>query len=91
MAGKVPPETVGTAAVKPLPDVDARVLSAFSHSCEAVLAAGLRQPSLRTVVRHSHPWFGPLDPAGWHFMAGFRLVLHRSQIERILMGLHGAK
>jgi hypothetical protein len=44
-------------------------------------------PYLRTKARFAHPWFGPLDAAGWHLMAGMHLSIHRVQIERILQGL----
>jgi hypothetical protein len=41
-------------------------------------------PSLRTNCRHSHPWFGPLNPHGFHCLVGFHQMIHRRQIERIL-------
>jgi len=34
-----------------------------------------------------HPWFGPLDAAGWHALAAGHMAIHRVQIERILQGL----
>jgi hypothetical protein len=85
--GQVPPGRASTAAVKPSPDADASVIGAFADSCEAVIAAGQSGGSLRTRARFSHPWFGPLDAAAWHFMAGFHARLHRTQILRILAGL----
>lgn len=41
-------------------------------------------PSLRSNCRHSHPWFGPLNPHGFHCLIGFHQMIHRRQIERIL-------
>ena len=40
--------------------------------------------TVRTKLRHAHPWFGPLDAAGWHAMAAMHMGIHRKQIERIL-------
>lgn len=85
--GHVPPGQASTAAVKPSPDADASVIGAFADSCEAVIAAGQSADSLRTRARFSHPWFGPLDAEAWHFMAGFHLRLHRTQIGHILTAL----
>jgi len=49
----------------------------------AVSAAG----NLKTALRLPHPWFGPLDAAGWHALAAGHMAIHRVQIERILQGL----
>lgn len=87
LAGRVPPGVVSTAALKPSPDIDERVVSAFHASCDQLLRAGQDAPTLVTKVRHPHPWFGPLDAAGWKFLGGFHLGLHRGQIELILKGL----
>lgn len=87
LAGRVPPGVVSTAAVKPSPEVDERVVSAFVASCDDLLQAGRNAATLATQVRHPHPWFGPLDAARWKFLGGFHLGLHRGQIELILQGL----
>ena len=42
---------------------------------------------LNTSARYAHPWFGPLDAAGWHALAAGHLQIHRQQIERIVEGL----
>jgi hypothetical protein len=49
----------------------------------AVAAAG----NLKTELRYAHPWFGPLDAAGWHTLAAGHLGIHRVQIEQIIQGL----
>lgn len=87
LAGRVPPQVVGTADVKPSAEVDEQVVPAFLASCDNLLLAGQAAPTLATKVRHPHPWFGPLDASGWKFLAGFHLELHRGQIELILKGL----
>ena len=45
---------------------------------------------LKTELSYAHPWFGPLDAAGWHALAAGHLAIHRVQIERILKGLPNA-
>jgi hypothetical protein len=85
--GIVPPGEASTAAVKPSPDVTAAVVDHYERSCDDLMATVAAIPNLRTDARFAHPWFGPLDAAGWHAMAGTHLALHRKQIERILDGL----
>ena len=87
VAGRAPPGVVSTAAVKPSPEADAGVIGEFDLSCETLARAGREAASLRTAVRHAHPWFGPLDAAGWQVMGGFHMRLHRRQIDLILAGL----
>lgn len=82
LAGRIPSGRADTAAVKPTPNVDETVLPAFAASCEALRRAN-KAPSLQTVQRFAHPWFGPLNAAGWSFLASFHLGLHRRQIESI--------
>lgn len=86
-SGKIPQQAASTASVKPSENVDSHVITAFEETCrdfESVVAA---QASLKTTVKFAHPWFGPMDAAGWHFMAGFHMSLHRKQMELILAGL----
>lgn len=89
--GVLPPGTVSTAAVKPSPEATAAVVVAYEESCDALLAVATAIPDLRTPARHAHPWFGPLDAAGWHALAGVHMGLHRVQIERILGSLRATK
>jgi hypothetical protein len=42
---------------------------------------------LRTRTRHVHPWFGALSARQWHALAALHNRIHRTQIERILLGL----
>lgn len=89
--GVVPERRPSTADVKPSPTVDEGVVGAFEQSCSIFLKASRVQEgaSLQTQARYPHPWFGPLDAAGWHAVGGFHLRLHRRQIESILAGLGG--
>jgi hypothetical protein len=82
-----PAGAASTAAVKPSADVGPEALAAFETSCDAFAAAVAASPSLNTRARYPHPWFGPLDAAGWHALAGMHMGIHRVQIERILSGL----
>lgn len=85
--GVVPPGTASTAAVKPSPVATSSVLEEYESSCDALLAVVAGVADLRTGVRYAHPWFGPLDAAGWHALAAGHLGIHRVQIERIHRGL----
>ena len=84
LAGRVPPGVASTAAVKPSPEVDESVVPAFQSSCDRLGHAGNEAVTLATPVRYTHPWFGPLDAAGWKVLGGIHLGLHRGQIELIL-------
>jgi len=85
--GATPSRVADTAAVKPDPAADAAVCGQFENSCREITSAVSGIADLHTRARHPHPWFGPLDAAAWHFMAGFHMRLHRAQIEAILRGL----
>jgi len=82
--GKVPERRADTAAVKPSPDAAIDVLDDFELSCKLIERCAARVTDLKTKTHYDHPWFGPLDAAGWYFLAGFHLGLHRMQIERII-------
>ena len=82
--GEVPGRAASTAAVKPDRGVDAAVIKAFDTACRTFEETTASVANLKTAVKFAHPWFGPLDAAGWHFMAAFHMGLHRKQVERIL-------
>ena len=84
--GRVPPGEASTAAVKPSPDVDRSVAAAYEDSCDALLATAAAASDLNTALRFAHPWFGPLNAAGWYALAGGHMSIHRVQIERIKAG-----
>lgn len=85
--GQVPARTASTAAVKPSPEVDEGMIEKFEQGCALFSKTVEGIADLKTSVRYAHPWFGPIDAAGWHFMAGFHMRLHRRQIEAIVAGL----
>ena len=87
--GNVPEGQASTAAVKPSPEATMAVVPAYEESCETLLATVAAVPELKTAVRFVHPWFGALDAAGWHALAGLHMGIHRAQIERILQGERG--
>jgi len=62
-------------------------IPAGQASTAAVKPAAAAVPELRTSVRFPHPWFGPLDAAGWHRLAAGHMGIHRVQIDRIIAGL----
>jgi hypothetical protein len=90
-AGKLPEGTASTAAVKPAHQVTGSVVGAYEQSCDDLLATINAAGDLRTSSRYAHPWFGPLDAAGWHALAASHLGIHRGQIERIRGGLPASK
>jgi len=80
----VPEGSASTAAVKPRPDAGPEACPSFEESCDRLSATVAACGALRTRARYAHPWFGPLDAAGWQAMAVVHLGIHRSQIVRIL-------
>ena len=84
--GKVPERVASTAAVKP-GVVDATAVGAFAEGCDRFREVVAAVPDLQTPARYRHPWFGPLDAAGWHAVAAFHMRLHRKQVEAILAGM----
>jgi hypothetical protein len=82
--GKQLPGAASTAAVKPSPDVTSAVVDEYEKACEKLVETVADITDLRTKLCYTHPWFGSLDAAGWHSMAGSHMTIHRKQIERIL-------
>jgi hypothetical protein len=85
--GELPAGEASTAAVKPTVVLDEVIVMAYEQSCELLQATIKDAPNLKTALRFPHPWFGPLDAAGWHALVGTHLGIHRKQIERIVAGL----
>lgn len=85
--GQTPAGAASTAAVKPSADVTPAVVAAYERSCDELLAAVAAVSDLKTKAQFSHPWFGPLDAAGWHTMAAGHMGIHRAQIGRIRAAL----
>lgn len=86
--GRTPEGRASTAAVKPRPDIGPheapQVAAAYEQSCDQLIALASATPQLKTSLRFAHPWFGPLDGAGWHAMVATHMGIHRAQIARIL-------
>lgn len=82
--GKVPSGEASTAAVKPALDVTVAVEEEFERSCDAVLTTVAAVLDLKTAARYAHPWFGPLDAAGWQAISATHMGIHRAQIASIL-------
>ena len=87
--GVKPPGVASTAAVKPSPQVTGAIVAEYEKSCDDLLATVAAAGNLKTTVRYTHPWFGPLNAAGWHAMASTHMAIHRVQIKRIVDGLSG--
>jgi hypothetical protein len=78
-----PAGKVSTAAVKPSERAAADVVAEYERACDRLVASAAAGGHLRTRLRHAHPWFGALDAAGWHAMAGMHMAIHRRQLEQI--------
>lgn len=85
--GKVPAKKASTADVKPRAELTADVEVAYEASCDAVLSTVAAIADLKTAAKYAHPWFGPLDAAGWHALAATHMGIHRAQIEQIVKSL----
>jgi hypothetical protein len=80
----LPPGKASTAAVKPSPDVGPEVIAPYEASCDRLSDLVATCGNFGSRARYAHPWFGPLNAAGWHAMAAMHLGIHRAQIARIL-------
>lgn len=81
--GRVPPGKADTAAVKPSPEAGPETEEAFATSCDELVSRVNAVTHLKTDLRYAHPWFGPLDAAGWHALSAMHLGIHRQQIAEI--------
>jgi len=81
---RTPEGTASTAAVKPSDHVGGEVVAAYESSCDTLATRFVSGVDLRTSLRHAHPWFGPLDAAGWCALSAMHMGIHREQIARIL-------
>lgn len=86
-AGRLPAREASIAGVKPSPQVTEAVIPEFTEGCLHFARRVAALPDLKTTLKFPHPWFGPMDAATWHFMAGFHMRLHRKQMELIIAGL----
>jgi hypothetical protein len=80
------PGAASTAAVKP-GVVGEEAREQYEKSCDDLLTVVEGAENLETELTYTHPWFGPLNAAGWHALAAGHLEIHRVQIERILAKL----
>lgn len=88
-AGRIPPGKADTAAVKPSPGAGPEVEADYEASCDDLVAVVAGIAELKTALRFPHPWFGPLDAAGWHALSATHLGIHRAQIAEIARRLPG--
>lgn len=83
-AGRPFSQEVSTAAVKPSRVQDVGMIERFADCVQDYVTRIKACQCLRSEVRHSHPWFGPLDGHGWYCLAAGHHTIHRRQIERIM-------
>ena len=85
--GQVPAKKASTADVKPRTDLTADVEAAYEASCDELLTTVAAVSDLKTSAKYAHPWFGPLDAAGWHALTASHMGIHRAQIAKIIAAL----
>jgi hypothetical protein len=85
--GQVPTKKASTADVKPRADLTADVEAAYEASCDELLSTVAAISDLKTAAKYAHPWFGPLDAAGWHALTATHMGIHRTQIAKIIAAL----
>ena len=88
--GVMPQGTASTATVKPSSQTTDAVVAEYEQSCDTLLSTVAAAGNLKTALRYAHPWFGPLDAAGWHVLSGGHMGIHRVQVERIIKGLRSS-
>jgi hypothetical protein len=76
--------SASTPAVKPDPAADAGVEPLYEASCRSVIQTLQSSGDLKTQLRFSHPWFGPLDAHGWAAMVSMHMGIHRNQLALML-------
>jgi hypothetical protein len=69
--GQTPARQLRIADVKPRPETDQEVTGEFEQACARFERHAAELPDLRTAHRYAHPWFGPLNAAGWHFLVSW--------------------
>ncbi len=85
-----PPGAANTANVKPSQQVTAAIIPEYEQSCDQLLETVATAGNLKTKLRYTHPWFGPLNAADWHALAASHIGIHRTQIQRIVAGFSRA-
>lgn len=83
--GKTPPFKADTAAVKPNPVHDRRILTeflSFIQSFDRTMRTEVK--NWESEMRFRHPWFGLMNMHQWVCLAALHQGIHRKQIQRIL-------
>jgi hypothetical protein len=81
--------SVGTAEVKPDPNVDAEsIFEKFERITDRFLKeTGAANIDAFPNATHPHPWFGPLNAHQWLIFGGLHTNIHRKQVEAIIARL----
>lgn len=78
---------LGTADVKPDPEVTASVVAEYEQACGDFLSNVAAAKNLDTIATYPHPWFGPMNAFRWLALASLHMGIHRKQIAAIIGGL----
>jgi len=75
---------VSIADLKPRPEQSLETIGKFARTTQNYFNRVSQMKNLKSHARHAHPWFGPMDALGWHWLAALHNTIHRRQIERIM-------
>jgi hypothetical protein len=75
---------VSIAEVKPRATQSLETINRFARTTQNYVERISHIGNLVSSTRHSHPWFGPLDALGWHWLATIHHTIHRRQIQKII-------
>jgi len=75
---------VSIAAVKPKATQSLETIQKFARTTQDYVERISHIDNLVSSTRHSHPWFGPLDALGWHWLATIHHTIHRRQVQKII-------
>jgi hypothetical protein len=81
LRGEVPAGKPNTADVKPKGEQTAA--DVYAEFVQLLAEPARPEPSSIPTVRHTHPWFGPIDAYQWHCLRGIHQGIHRKQIKAI--------
>jgi hypothetical protein len=75
---------VSIAAVKPKPTQSMETIAQFARTTQDYVERVSQIQNLASSIHHLHPWFGPLDALGWHWLATVHHTIHRRQVQKII-------
>jgi len=76
---------ISIADLKPRPEQQSlETIGKFARTTQNYFNRLSQIRNLKSSARHAHPWFGPMDALGWHWLAALHNTIHRRQIQKII-------